>query len=158
MSQYGTPESVAGMAKLYTDNGDWKDPNPTYDLPGTNPTLSQVNEWLVNISAQFDVALGNHWFVFPIDPVRSPTVYKAVSQYIASLVADLCHFANSSGRFFTDRLVERGVTPMAAILTDLSNWIDLNSGGLVADHVPQKQATSEKKEIKFRVIGNLTDD
>ena len=154
---YGTPALVAGMAKQYTDDGEWTNPNPDYDIPGTNPTLAQVEEWLVNISAQFDISLGNHWFVFPIDPDRSPTVYKAISQYIASLVADLCHFANSSGRFFTDRLVERGVTPMAAILADMSTWIDNNSGGLVADHVPQQQATSEKKEIRFRVIGTLTD-
>ncbi|MEO6565197.1 MAG: hypothetical protein ABIO63_04115 [Casimicrobiaceae bacterium] len=131
----------------------WKDPVPDYAIEGTNPTLTEVEDWLVSLSSQFDIALGAHWFTFPIQQNVSPTAWNSVSQYIVQLVADLCHFKNSSGRFFTERLVERGITPMAAILRDMNSYIEMNADGFVQDNVPQKTAKSIKKQIGFRVIG-----
>lgn len=143
------------MASTWTNDGIWEDLNIEY--PGSNvasnPSLSEVEAWLEEISAQFDIALGSHSFVFPISSDTSPTAYKAVSKYVSDLVSDLCNWKNSSGRFFTEKLVERGITPMAAILKDMNTWIEMNADGLVADHVQQIQKTSVEKKIQFRVIG-----
>ena len=154
---YGTPEEVASLASMWTDAGEWKDPSETYPEtePGTNPTLTEVDTWLERVSSQFNVALGTHWFVPPVDPDVSPDTYSAISQYVSSLVADLCHFKNSSGRFFTEKLVERGITPMRAVLNDIDTWICANADGLVQDHVPQRPATSNKRQTGFRVLGEL---
>lgn len=152
---YGTPQEVATLASVWTHNGEWLNVGAPAKPEGTSPTLDEVNTWLDNVSAQFNIALGTSWFVTPVVEATSPNAYKAISQYVSSLVADLCHFKNQSGRFFSDRLVEAGITPMAAILKDMTTWIDLNADGLVADHVPQNKATSAKREILFRVIGSL---
>ncbi len=152
---YGTQEQVATMASTWTNDGIWV--NPSVEYPGTitpsNPTLSEVEDWLEQVSAQFDIALGAHWFVFPIDPITSPTAYKAVSKYVVELVADLCNFKNSSGRFFTEKAIERGITPMEAIQKSINNWIDMNAPGLVADGVSQVKKTDDRKKFQFRVIG-----
>lgn len=145
MAYYGSVEQVASMASTWTDNGEF-----TGD---TNPTEEEVLDWLTQLSAQFDIALGSHFFVFPISKVVSPTAHRAVSQYIINLVADLCNFKNSSGRFFTEKLVERGVTPMAAVLKDMNAWIELNASGLVADDVPQTEQPSVRSQPHFRVLG-----
>ena len=152
---YGTAEKVASLATMWTDidTKQWVDPVPDYAIEGTNPTLTEVEGWLVSLSSQFDIALGAHWFVPPIDVNVSPTAYSAVSQYIVQLVADLCHFKNSSGRFFTERLVERGTTPMAAILRDMNNYIEMNADGFVQDGVPQREVQTIRKQVRFRVLG-----
>lgn len=155
---YGTATQVATMASMWTNSGVWENPSEDYPdtMPGSNPTLAEVEDWLESVSAQFDIALGSHWFVSPIDPLNSPSAYKAVSQYVVNLVADLCHFKNSSGRFFTEKLVERGTTPMKAILDDMNKWIENNADGLVADGVAQIQTSSIKKTMKFRVLGKIS--
>jgi len=154
---YGTQEQVATMASTWTNNGIWENLNTEY--PGTNeasnPTLDEVEVWLDQVSAQFNVALGSHAFVAPINPAVSPNAYKAVSQYVVQIVADLCSYKNSSGRFFTEKLVENGVTPMAAILKDMNNWIEMNADGFAADNVPQISVPSIRKQPIFRVIGKL---
>lgn len=154
---YGTQAQVATMASTWTNDGVWV--NPSVDYPGSvepsNPTLDEVEVWLDQVSAQFNVALGSHAFVAPINPATSPNSYKAISQYVVQVVADLCSYKNSSGRFFTEKLVERGVTPMAAILKDINNWIEMNADGLAADGVPQVSIPSIRKQPIFLVIGNL---
>lgn len=133
------------MASTWTDDGSWTD--------SSNPSILEVEDWLEQVSAQFDIALGSHFFVFPISSVTSPTAYKAVSKYVIDLVADLCSWKNSSGRFFTEKLVERGITPMAAILKDINSWIEMNANGLVADNVPQIEQPSIRSRPHFRVVG-----
>jgi hypothetical protein len=154
---YGTQEQVATMASTWTNDGIWEDLNIEYPGSNTasNPSLTEVEDWLDQVSAQFNIALGSHAFVPPIDPVISPNAYKAVSQYVVQLVADLCAFKNSSGRYFTEKLMERGITPMAAILKDMNNWIEMNADGLVADNVPQVSTPSIRKQPIFRVIGGF---
>jgi hypothetical protein len=153
---YGTQEQVATMASTWTNDGIWEDDNPEYPGTGTpsNPTLSEVNDWLDQVSAEFNIALGSHFFVpSSVDSVDTPNAYKAISKYVVNLVADLCNFKNSSGRFFTEKAVERGITPMAAIQKDMNNWIQMNSDGLLADGVQQIVKSSIRKTAYFRVIG-----
>lgn len=142
---YGTQEQVATMASTWTDDGEWGE--------YTNPTLLEVEDWLDQLSAEFNIALGSHFFVYPVDPTASPNAYKTISKYVVALCADLCNFKNSSGRFFTEKLVERGITPMAAIQKDMNAWIELNAEGLVADGVQQIVRTSVRKTAYFRTVG-----
>jgi len=112
-----------------------------------------VEDWLDQVSAEFNIALGSHFFVFPVTAGSAPNAYKTISRYVVSLVADLCNFKNSSGRFFTEKAVERGITPMHAIQKDMNAWIELNAEGLVADGVQQIARTSIRKAAYFRVLG-----
>jgi len=142
---YGTQAQVATMASTWTEDGVWDE--------YSNPTLLEVEEWLEQVSAEFNIALGSHFFVSPIDPIASPNAYKTVSRYVVNLVADLCNFKNSSGRFFTEKAIERGITPMAAIQRDMNNWIKMNADGLLADGVTQVIKPSARSRASFRVIG-----
>lgn len=156
---YGTPAEVAALASMWSRNGIWVDPVPaTEEAPadkGTNPTLAQVTEWLENVSAQLNLALGQANFIVPFDSDISPNAYKAMGQYVSSLVADLAHFKNSSGRFFTDRMVERGTTPMQAILKDMVTWISMNERGLLADGLIQRITPVPRNQLVFRTTGQF---
>jgi hypothetical protein len=142
---YGTQQQVATMASTWTDDGEWGE--------YTNPTLLEVEDWLDQVSAEFNIALGSHFFVFPVTTAGAPNAYKTISRYVVGLVADLCNFKNSSGRFLTEKLVERGITPMHAIQKDMNAWIELNAEGLVADGVEQVVRTSIRKTAYFRTMG-----
>lgn len=142
---YGTHQQVATMASTWADDGAWGE--------YTNPTLLEVEDWLDQVSAEFNIALGSHFFVYPINSITSPNAYKTVSRYVVNLVADLVNWKNSSGRFFTEKAVERGITPMAAIQKDINTWIGLNAEGLIADGVQQIVRTSVRKSAYFRVLG-----
>jgi len=152
---YSSVPEVAALSHIWTRAGEFADGDDEADPPvlATNPTLTQVETWLDQISSQMDLSLGTHWFITPIDDGTAPEAFNAVSMYIAQLVADLVHAANSSGRFFTERAVERGITPMKQLLQDIESWVNTNEDGFVAMGVPQKQHSSTKHQIKFRVIG-----
>ena len=143
---YGTPPEVAGLSRVWTRDGEFIDDNEDYDIRGTNPTLSTVTTWLENISAQMDIALGSEWFVTPIDADDSPEAYKAVTQYVVGLVADMVHIANG---------VDREVSPLGKILQDMTKWVQMNADGLVAEKVEQEPTPSTKRQAMIRVIGTL---
>jgi len=162
VSVYGTQEEVAAMAKMYTRAGVWVDPVPAIPGPydkGTNPTLTQVETWLANISGQMNLALGQAYFIVPFYDDATATLhessYRAISQYVVSLVADMCHYVNSSGRFYSDKLVERGITPMAAMLKDMVAWIAMNERGLLADGLLQLEIPVPRNQIVFRTMGEF---
>ena len=141
---YGTPDDVAAIARIHSRDGHWYDENEDYDIKGTNPTLATVTTWLDNISAQMDIALGSEWFVVPLDLNTSPIAYKAVSQYVCGLAADLAHLANG---------IEREVSPLGKILQDMTKWVQQNADGLVQDAVRQTPSPSTKRQASFRLIG-----
>lgn len=143
---YGTPADVAGLSRVWTLNGLFIDPVEDYDIRGTNPTLTTVQEWLTNVSAQMDVALGSEWFVTPLDPDASPTAYAAIKQYVVGLVADMVHVANG---------VEREVSPLGKIMQDMTRWVKMNADGLLGKAVKQAPTPSVKTQASIRVIGTL---
>lgn len=149
---YGTVADVAALAGTWTTDGEFLDADAYSEIDATNPTLTQVETWLTKLSAQLDLALASHWFVVPIVDADAPIAFASASQYIASLVADLCNAENSSGRFFTERAIERGVTPMAVILKDMQNWADINADGLAAVGVPQREKSANVHQSAFRVL------
>jgi hypothetical protein len=144
-TRYGTQEEVATMASIWTEDGEWSG--------DTNPKVDEVENWLDQVSAQFNVALGSHFFVpESVTLANTPNVFISISQQVVNLVSDLCNWKNSSGRYFTEKLIERGITPQMAILKDINAWIELNADGLVADGVQQIAQPSIRKRPLFRVL------
>lgn len=141
---YGTVADVAAKATPYTDNGEWVDPNPDYDIRGTNPTLATVTIWLDNISAQMDVALGTSWFVTPVSQAEDPQAYKAIAEYVCLLVADQCYLVNGT---------DRQVASAGRTLESLTNWVAKNADGLIALGLTQRPTPSQKSQASFRTVG-----
>lgn len=133
---YGDTDHVAALCQMWTRGGQWYDPVapvPGPEVIGTNPTMTQVSDWLLATSAMMDLALSNAGFVVP---VLVPAAIDAIAPYIESLTADLCHAANSSGRFFTERVIERGMSPMVIVQQNINGWVTDNTQGLKNLGVP----------------------
>ncbi len=124
---YGSPEGVAALSGVWTNNGEWLDADAYTDA--TVPSLADVSTWLEEVSAVLDISLAVNGFKVP---VTQETAVKALDAIVNSLVADLCHFRNSSGRFFTDKVLQGGNTPMMIIRSDITDWVTANAAGLEA--------------------------
>lgn len=137
---YGDTARVAALCQMWTRDGEWYDP-VAYDLGppeiaeviGTNPTLTQVSAWLTQTSAMMDLAMSDVGFIVP---VLVPAAIAAIGPYIEGLTADLCHAANSSGRFFTERIIERGMSVMIVVQQNINGWVKDNTQGLKNLGVP----------------------
>lgn len=147
---YGSAEGVAAFARVYTDDGVFVDPD--LYINGTNPTLTRVEEWLESISVFVNLALGSVGFTVP---VTQEDAIKALNEIVNALVADLCHAANSSGRFFTERLLETGKSQMAIINADIKNWVIAHTDGLIAMGVPYtvREASQSSFSVQMRRAG-----
>lgn len=123
---YGTPEGVASLAGVWTDNGEWLDPD-AYD-EGTTPTLTEIERWLDQISAQVNTALKNAGFVTPV--THTETV-QALGLFVEGFVADLADRRNSKGRFMSDKVISGGLSTV--LFSDFAAWVMANAGGLELD-------------------------
>jgi hypothetical protein len=132
---YGTAAKVAALAKAYSRDGVFYDPSASPLVRGTNPTLTEVTNWLDEVSALFDAALANEGFTVPVTVADAPTAIKTLSLRVCALVADLCAFTNSKGRLFTERVIEIG--PMNVINKEINGWVKQNVVGLEALGVPR---------------------
>lgn len=83
--------------------------------------------WIDQVSATLNVALAGAGFTIP---VANADAKLALGGVVEAAVADLCHAAHSAGRFFTDAALERGVSPMRTIRTEMSAWVEDQSDGL----------------------------
>jgi len=137
---YGTQQAVAAKAQTWTRAGSWYDYVPatigatgppivpaTDAVQATNPTLAQVNLWLAEVSSLLDIALQSYGFD---TPVTNATALPALNMIVESLTADLCNAANSSGRFYTERVIDAGLSPMTIIGRQIQGWIEQNATGL----------------------------
>lgn len=121
MANYGTEAGVAALAKRYTNSG-------AFDVT-TSPTLSTVTSWLAQLTSMMNVALATGGFV---TPVTDAAITPALDGFINAMAADLVHAANSTGRFFSERALENGVSPIRAVNADIRAWVEQNSDGLTA--------------------------
>jgi hypothetical protein len=117
-NSYGTVESVAALTKRFTSSGIY--------TTSTNPSISTVESWINQLSSTLNVSLAGAGFKIPI---TQSDAREACSAMIVEAVADLCLAANSSGRFFTDRALERGVSPMRAIRNEMASWVEEQAEG-----------------------------
>jgi hypothetical protein len=133
---YGTPARVAEYAGIYSRDGVFYDPSNSPLVRGTNPTLAAVTNYIADISALFDTALENNWFITPVLQADAPEAYRTITSRVIVLAADLCAFANSKGRLFTDRVVEIG--PMNVINKEINAWVRDHATGLENQGVPRR--------------------
>lgn len=126
---YGTPEGVAALAKTWTEEGAWVDPDEVYSIAGTNPTLTTVVSWIDQISAMLNIALDNYGFVVPLTAARA---IKAASQVVEGYVSDLARYANNNGRFMTEAFAKENVSVWEQIRLDINDWVQLYAPGLEA--------------------------
>lgn len=118
-NSYGAVSGVAALTNRWTSSGSY---NTT-----TRPTLAQVEGWIDQVSATLNVALAGAGFAIPITNADAKMALAAV---VEAAVADLCHAANSSGRFFTNAALERGVSPIRVIRNEMSAWVEEQADGL----------------------------
>jgi hypothetical protein len=121
MASYGTTGGVAALTKRYT-NG-----SAVFDGT-TNPTSTTVTTWLAEISSMVNMALATSGFAVPI---TDADVTPALDGFVNAMTADLVHAANSTGRFFSERALENGVSPIKAINNDVIAWVENMAAGLV---------------------------
>jgi hypothetical protein len=143
---YGALTDVAALSATYTTAG-------VYSTT-TNPKAAQVELWLTDVSDLLDLALAQHRFTIPIDTglANYVKITNILSNVVVPLVADLCHASNSSGRFFTQKAVEWGLSPMKVITKDINTWVEANADGLVALGLTLTPAESESNQMFVRIL------
>lgn len=139
---YGSAAGVASLTTMWTDAGSF--------TTTTQPTLAAVTGWLTEISNLVDLALEQQWFETPIGASLT-AARSALGAVVNAWVADMVHNANGSGRFATERAIERGISPMMTIRREITQWAKDNADGLVGMGLSQKQQPSKKNQINFGV-------
>lgn len=136
---YGTSAGVASYSRTWTRGGVFYDasagPPP---VAATKPTLTEVNHWLVQISAMIDTALQNEGFSVPVTATNS---LNAITMKVETLVSDLVAYANGLGRLYTDRALERG--SMNLLNKEIIDWVKGQVTGLENDGVPRTLPASD---------------
>ena len=120
-NSYGTAADVAALVPRYTTAGAFGS--------ATRPTLTQVEGWIDSASATLNVILARAGFSVPITQTDAKAACAAL---VVEVVAEMSHAANSAGRFFTDRALERGVSPMRVMRQEMADWVELQAPGLQA--------------------------
>lgn len=160
-NSYGSLEGVAAMSTLYTDRGSFNG--------NTHPSDETVVTWINQISGFMNIALADNGFAVPITQVDAKQALDAVlNQY----VADMVMASNSAGRFFTDKFLEKGLTPLVQIGKDINDWVVTNGGGIeglgavrrtIAGNLPFTQNVDRAGRDTFPIFqrdgfGNRFDD
>jgi len=122
---YGDIDNVAALARVWTDNGQFVD-DDLYGNGGTNPSKTQVEAWLAQVSGVLDLALATQGFDVP---VTATLAIAAIDALVESLVVDLCHASNSTGRFAVTNGVDN-ISPLLQIRKELDEWVMLNAVGI----------------------------
>lgn len=130
---YGSAAGVAALAKTWTDNGEFLDPD-IYGDGGTPTTLSEVGEWLDQVSTFADISFGQEGFTVPI---IQTDVIKALDLKVNALVADLVHLAHGKGRLFSDRIQNSGQDAMSIIERELLRWVKDRVSSFEAYGIPR---------------------
>lgn len=117
-NSYGSVVDVAALNKRFTNNG-------SFDTT-TTPTLAQVERFIDVVSATLNMALSGEGFEIPVSQADAKA---ALDGAVVEAVSDLVQAANSSGRFFTEKALERGVSPMRAVRREMAEWIEEQISG-----------------------------
>lgn len=118
-NSYGSVAEVQALTGRYLIAGAY--------TTASRPTLAQVENFIDKASATLNVMLAREGFAIPITQTDAKA---ACGQIVVEVAVDLCHAANSTGRFFTDRALERGVSPMQTLRAEMGAWVEENAAGL----------------------------
>lgn len=144
-NSYGSVAGVAAYVGVYTIGGSF--------TTETKPTLANVESWIDQVSANLNTALAKRGFSVPL--TQADAVLEAAS-LVEQLVSDLAQAANSSGRFFSERFLERGVSNWAVLRNDISNWVEEYASGL--EELGAQRGSPTATEIGFRDTDNSGDE
>lgn len=133
---YGTPPGVAAHAKTWTRASVFYDAAP--GVAPTRPTLTEVTNWLTQVSDLFDRALSNEGFVVPVVATKSANL---LTLEVERIVADLCDRANGLGRLTSDRVLHVGY--MKVIGNEVRAWVKEGITGFENDGVPRTLPASD---------------
>lgn len=125
-SAYCTASQVAEKASVWTNAG-------AFDTTSL-PTKATVEGWIADVSAMFDLALSNQWFVVPI---TQPTALLTIAGQCSSIVADIVQASHSTGRYYTDKVLERGLSWQILARQEVNAWVADNANGLQNLGVPR---------------------
>lgn len=132
---YGTVSGVASYSRTWTRGGSFYNASASPLVAPTKPTLDEVENWLDEVSGAFDLAMQNEGFTVPITSLIAPNAYLQLNMKVNGLVSDLCAYANSMGRLYTDRALDRG--SMNLVNKEIQDWVKNNVTGLENDGVPR---------------------
>jgi hypothetical protein len=114
---YGTAVKVAALTGRWTNAG-------VYDAT-TNPTLTTVESWIDDISSMMNVVLKGAGFTIP---VTQEDAKAAIGMLVVGQVAELCNAAHSTGKFYSEKALERG--EYSIIRAEIDSWVKANADGL----------------------------
>lgn len=134
---YGTAAQVAALTRRVTKAG-------VFDAT-TNPTLTTVEGWIDQVSAMVNMSLAASGFSIPVSQADAA---KALAAVVVEAVADLTLSANSAGRFYTEKALERGLSPLRVIRTEIAQWVEDQAAGLAA--LGAVRATPDAGQVAYR--------
>jgi hypothetical protein len=136
---YGSVTNVASLSRVFTSLGVFS--------ATTRPTDTEVTVWLTQISSTLDLLLAEMGFTVPITQATAKLALDAITEENA---AEMVRYTNGQGRFFTDRMLERGKSPMQIIRAELGDWVQDHAKGFEALGVPRGGAAQAAGKILYR--------
>lgn len=114
---YGQASDIAALTPRFCPTGNFDS--------STRPTIQQVEKWIDRVSAVLNTLLKEQNFSIP---ATQADVVLLLEQFVVTQVADLANYANSAGRFFSDKNLTVG--PWQAIQKEAADFIEKHAGGL----------------------------
>lgn len=127
-SAYASASDVAALTRRFTDNGAY--------TTATVPTRAQVENWINAVSSTLNVLLAEQGFA---TPVTQYDVALMLQNFVVTQVSDLCNYANSMGRFFSEKGAKTG--PWEAIQKDAAEFIEKHAEGIQAIGATRKSGS-----------------
>ncbi|MEA1998245.1 MAG: hypothetical protein U9N61_02815 [Euryarchaeota archaeon] len=145
-NSYSTAAKVADEVPRYTD-ADTRE-----FTTGTRPSLTQVESYINRVSGVVNLYLAKEDFAIPL--TQSDAVLACEAVVIESVI-DMCHAANSAGRFYQDKHL-RGKSPLRVLRKELSDWVTANAAGF--ERLGAARTTSNAEQIGYRSEDESDDD
>lgn len=121
-NSYGSVAEVAALTRRYANS------SGAYDTT-TKPTMAQVEKFLDRMSAALNTLLAKEGFAIPISQDDAKLLCDEI---VVECAVELCNIANSTGRFFTDKALSAGKSPLNTLLSEMAAWLEANAAGLEA--------------------------
>lgn len=145
-NSYATAAKVADEVPRYTDT------STREFTASTRPSESQVESYIDRISGVLNLYLAKEDFVIPITQSDAVLACEAI---VIDSVVDMCHAANSAGRFYRDKNL-RGEPPFRILRKEISEWVEENATGF--ERLGATRTTSNAEQISYRDEDEGDDD
>lgn len=135
---YGTVSGVAALSAQWTDSGVF--------TSSTKPTVSQVTQWLEDVSTSLDIALSDFGFSTPI---TATAILPSLNLLVQGIVKELVDYSHGAGRFYVKKALEGGISPFMIIDKELHEWVERKAIGLRAKGAGVDDDTIGRKVATF---------